>query len=96
MNVIQFPAPEQPAPPAVDQHELGDELETAFEVHRMICNAMGMDGLRENPGAVSSVLLFAMSQHFDPDLVLWAEMQFENVYGIDPRGFIKHVTAYFD
>ncbi len=96
MTVITFPAPEQPAPPPSEENRLGDELETAFEVHRMICNAMGMDGLRENPGAVSSVLLFAMSHHFGPDLVLWAEQQFEDVYGIHPRGFIDHVASYLD
>ncbi len=60
----------------------------------MMFNALGMERLREHPDAVGSVLLFAMSKHFGPDLVYWAEMQFENVYGIDPRGFIDHLTAY--
>jgi hypothetical protein len=60
----------------------------------MIINALNIEPLRDNPGALGSVLLFAMSKHFGPDLVLWAELQFENVYGIDPRGFINHVIAY--
>jgi hypothetical protein len=94
MNVIEFPEPKQPAP--AEMNRLGDGLETAFEIHRMIFNAMGIEGLRENPGALGSVLLFAMSQYFGPDLVRWAEMQFENVYGIDPYTFINHVSAYLD
>ena len=38
MNVIKFPEPEQPAPTTAESYELGDTLEAAFEVHRMIFN----------------------------------------------------------
>lgn len=75
---------------------LGTDLEAAFEVHRIIFNSMQMEPLRDDPGALGSVLLFTMSQRFGPDLVEWAELQFEYVYGIDPRGFIEHLIVYFD
>jgi len=101
MTVIDFPRRNKPAPINTEPTpkppegpDLGDTLETAIEVHQMIMNCFNMDGLRENPDAIGSVLTFAMSHHFGPDLVLWAEQQFEAVYGVHPFTFIDHVASY--
>lgn len=80
MTVIDFPRHSEHLTTEEPQSRLGDGLETAFEVHRMIFNVMNMEELRDSPGAIGPVLLFAMSHHFGPDLVHSAEMQFEAVY----------------
>ncbi len=71
-------------------------MDTAFEVHRMIYNGLQMEPFREHPGALGSVLTVALTKEFGPDLVHWAEQQFELVYGTDPYTFIDHVTSYRD
>lgn len=94
MTVIDFPTLREPVSQPPSGQDFGDALEAAFDVHRMIFNAMNMGELRDSPGAIGPVLLFAMSHHFGPDLVTWAEQQFEAVYGVDARTFIDHVTSY--
>ena len=103
MTVIDFPNRHKPAlvnseltPTPPDQLDLGDTLEAAFDVHRMIFNAMRMGDLRNSPGSLRSMVLYAMEHHFGPELVWWAELQFKAVYGIDTRTFIKRVAAYVD
>jgi hypothetical protein len=91
MNVIKFPVPER-SPSTTERQELRDTLGIAFAVHRMIFNIMRMECFCESPDALGSKLLLAMSQYFGPDLVHWAQLKFEDVYGIDPLGFIARIV----
>ena len=96
MTVIDFSTPDRQLAADVDTDTqfTGSGLEAAFEVHNMILSCMHMETLQDHPGAWSSVLLFAMSKHFGPDLVHWAEIQFRNVYGMHPNAFIDHIASY--
>lgn len=93
MNVIDFPIRYKPVPPPSPRQGLGDTFEAALDVHRIIINCMRKEELRDHPGLIGPVLDFALAHYFGGDLACWAEMQFEAVYGIDPRGFVEHVTA---
>lgn len=96
MNVIDFPIRPKPVPPPSRRHELGGTFKTALDVHRIVINCMRKEELRDHPGLIGPVLNFALAHYFGRDLAYWAERQFEAVYGIDPRGFIDHATAYLD
>ncbi len=60
----------------------------------MIINCMRMEELRDSPGAIGPVLTFALVHNFGLELVEWAELQFQEVYGVHPFTFIDHVASY--
>ena len=91
MNVIEFPQRAKAQPRDLP---LNDTIEAAVQVHDLILTGLRSGIFREYPDSLTTLLPVTLTKMFGEDLGYLAEIQFKQVYGVDPYTFIDHIASY--